>query len=284
VAAVGYTLQLYIDFTGYSDMAIGLARMFGLKLPLNFHSPLRAPSIIEYWRRWHMTLQRFIVSYIFQPLSLPLNRVAAHLGLDGWSAFTIGSALPVFITFVAVGFWHGAGWTFGLFGVMHGVYLSLNQAWREVQAQRRRKFKRAGLALGPAKVWQTVLSHVITVIAVIYSQVMFRSDNPSVAVWIWRSMTGLGGANLAPAEGFNGGLAASLIVAAGLVFLAPNSQQIMGRFDPALNWREWRDAARAPFTWTWKPNLAGLLFAGTVLFVGVMFIQRGRAVFLYFNF
>jgi len=78
---VSYTLQLYFDFSGYSDMALGLARMFGILLPINFHSPLRAASIIEYWRRWHMTLQRFIVTYVYTPLSVPLNRFAIERDL-----------------------------------------------------------------------------------------------------------------------------------------------------------------------------------------------------------
>ena len=127
MAALLFTFQLYFDFSGYSDMAIGVARMFGVKLPLNFHSPLRAASVIEYWRRWHMTLQRFIVAYIFQPLSVPLNRLAAEKGLEGWSAFGVAIAIPTFITFVVVGIWHGAGWTFVIFGVMHAIYICTNE-------------------------------------------------------------------------------------------------------------------------------------------------------------
>jgi D-alanyl-lipoteichoic acid acyltransferase DltB (MBOAT superfamily) len=284
VAAAGYTLQLYFDFSGYSDMAIGLGRMLGVKLPLNFHSPLRAPSIIDYWRRWHMTLQRFIVAYIFQPLSLPLNRLAAEWGLLGWSAFVMGAGLPVFVTFVAVGLWHGAGWTFVLFGVMHGIYLSVNEAWREWLARRRRKLRRAGKTPAARRQWQIVAGHLLTLVAVIYSQVMFRSANPLDAVWIWRSMTGLDHRGIIPAEGLSGGLFAIMAAAAAVVFLMPNSQQIMGRFDPAYNWREWRHVAPAPLPWTWKPNVTGVIFAGAILLLGVIFIERGQAVFLYFNF
>ena len=93
-AAITYTIQLYFDFSGYSDMAIGLARMFGIKLPPNFHSPLRAASIIEYWRRWHITLQQFIVSYMYQPLLLPLTRLALRLQLGQWSSFFFTVMLP----------------------------------------------------------------------------------------------------------------------------------------------------------------------------------------------
>jgi len=147
VAGVGFTFQLYFDFSGYSDMAIGLGRMLGVKLPLNFHSPLRAASITDYWRRWHMTLQRFVVAYIFQPLSLPLMRVAAAWSLTRWSEFLLATGLPIFITFVILGLWHGAGWTFVLFGAAPGIYLGVNEAWREYQADRRRKLKRAGRSI-----------------------------------------------------------------------------------------------------------------------------------------
>jgi alginate O-acetyltransferase complex protein AlgI len=284
VAGVGYTFQLYFDFSGYSDMAIALGRMLGVKLPLNFHSPLRAASITDYWRRWHMTLQRFVVAYIFQPLSLPLTRVAAAWSLTRWSGFLLDTGLPVFITFVIVGLWHGAGWTFVLFGALHGIYLGVNEAWREYQAGRRRKLKRAGLPLPSPKPWDAVPYHLMTLFAVVCANVMFRAATPGDAARIWRSMTGLGTGQLLLEEWFNSGLVAMLVVAGGLVFLMPNSQQIMGRFDPALNWREWRDVARPPIRWSWSPSPVGLVFAGLTLFLGVALSQRGPSVFLYFNF
>jgi len=285
LAAVTYTFQLYFDFSGYSDMAIGLGRMFGVKLPLNFHSPLRAASIIDYWRRWHMTLQRFIVAYIFQPLSLPLNRLAATRGLKGWPAFGLGVAIPAFVTFVAVGVWHGAGWTFVLFGVMHAVYICVNEAWREHRKQRRRKLKKAGKAMGEPGHVEIGLYHLITLLAVVYANVMFRASNVGQAISVWTGMTALNGLNLdLPVPGLGWGLVATLLLSVFIVFAMPNTQQIMRRFDPAYNWREWRDVAPAPIRWTWTPSLGGLVFAGLALFVGLMFIQRGQAVFLYFNF
>jgi alginate O-acetyltransferase complex protein AlgI len=288
-AAITFTFQLYFDFSGYSDMAIGLGRMLGVKLPLNFHSPLRASNIADYWRRWHMTLQRFIVAYIFQPLSLPLNRWAAERGLTGWSAFAVGVSIPAFVTFVAVGIWHGAGWTFVLFGVMHALYICANEAWEEWKKRNRRKLRKAGKpapVIGPARM---VFFHALTLVGVIYANVMFHSGylggTVGDAVTAWRGMTGLNGLGLAGlGETFTWGLIASLAISIVLVFLMPNTQQIMGRFGPAFNWPEWRKTAIAPVRWTWKPNLAGLAFAGVTLFAAIMFIQRGKAIFLYFNF
>jgi D-alanyl-lipoteichoic acid acyltransferase DltB (MBOAT superfamily) len=284
LAAATYTLQLYFDFSGYSDMAIGLGRMLGVKLPLNFHSPLRAASILDYWRRWHMTLQRFIVAYVFRPISLPLNRMAANRGLRGWTAFAIGVATPVIVTFLAIGIWHGAGWTFVVFGLMHGLFIASNEAWREIGKRRRRALKRAGrTAQEPG--WLSIgFYHLLTLTAVMFANVVFRARTVGDAVSVWIGMTGVHGFAPGPVPAYNWPVLPLIAGCALIVFLAPNSQQILGRFDPALNWKEWRDVGRAPLPWTWKPNLAGLLFAGAALFLGLVFIERGRAVFLYFNF
>ncbi len=284
LAAITFTFQLYFDFSGYSDMAIGLARMLGVKLPLNFHSPLRASNIADYWRRWHMTLQRFIVAYVFQPLSVPLNRWAAERGLKGWPAFAAGVGVPAFVTFVVVGVWHGAGWTFVLFGLMHAIYICTNEAWGEWRKRRKKALRKLGKTLaepGPARV---VAFHILTLVAVIYGNVMFRAASVGEAIMVWQGMTALNGAGLELLGAFDIGLWASLTIATVIVFLAPNTQQIMAPYDPAYNWKEWKTVGVAPIRWTWKPNAAGLLFAGVTLFLAIMFIQRGKAVFLYFNF
>jgi D-alanyl-lipoteichoic acid acyltransferase DltB (MBOAT superfamily) len=280
LAAITFTLQLYFDFSGYSDMAIGLARMFGVKLPLNFHSPLRAGNIIDYWRRWHMTLQRFIVAYIFQPLALPLNRLAAERGLSGWSAFAVGLAIPSFITFVAIGIWHGAGWTFIAFGVMHAIYICTNEAWRERRKLKKRTLKKAGVKMADPGGLEIAGYHLLTLVAVMLGNVMFRADSVGDAVAIWAAMARLGGTGAAPGAE----LLLTIVIAALIVALAPNTQQIMRRYDPAHNWRDWAEVARPRFDWTWTPSPLGILLAGLTLSIGIAFIQRGAAVFLYFNF
>jgi alginate O-acetyltransferase complex protein AlgI len=285
LAAITFTLQLYFDFSGYSDMAIGLGRMFGVKLPLNFHSPLKAVGIIEYWRRWHMTLQRFILAYIFEPLTLPLSRWAARRGLSTWPEFALSVALPSIVTFVAVGVWHGAGWTFVLFGVMHATYICINQFWRRWQAQRRRFLKRQGKTLSGPTSAQTVFFHLITLVAVLLGNVMFRSKSVGAALIVWRGMAGLDVASSSIDSLFAGvGFLTSLVISTIIVFFLPNTQQIMRRFNPAANWAEWSCTASPAIRWSWRASPAGLVFAGITLFLGVMFIQRGEAVFIYFNF
>jgi alginate O-acetyltransferase complex protein AlgI len=171
IAALGYTLQLYFDFSGYSDMAIGLGRMFNIQLPLNFDSPYKASSIIEFWRRWHMTLSRFLRDYVYIPLGG--NRgTAAHRYVN------------LLLTMVVGGLWHGAAWTFVLWGALHGVYLLINHFWRAMIGNT--DFGRAGI----------VAAHAITLLAVIVAWVLFRSPDIPSALRLYKGMLGANGAEL----------------------------------------------------------------------------------------
>ncbi len=114
-----YALQLYYDFSGYSDMAIGLGRMFGIRLPLNFNSPYQADSIIDFWRRWHMTLSRFLRDYLYFPLG-------------GNQRGPIRRYMNLMIVMLLGGLWHGANWTFAIWGGIHGLLLMINHAWRKL--------------------------------------------------------------------------------------------------------------------------------------------------------
>ena len=116
IGALAYTFQLYFDFSGYSDMAIGISLMFGIFLPLNFNSPYKATSIIDFWRRWHMTLSQFLRDYLY--ISLGGNRRGRVLRY-----------VNLMITMLLGGLWHGAAWTFVAWGALHGVYLCINHAW-----------------------------------------------------------------------------------------------------------------------------------------------------------
>src|ERR1700751_717019 len=117
LATLSYTLQIYFDFSGYSDMAIGLALLFGIRLPVNFRSPYKACSIIDFWRRWHITLSRFLRDYLYIPLG-------------GNRAGNLRRYINVMITMLLGGLWHGANWTFLAWGAVHGGCLVANQLWR----------------------------------------------------------------------------------------------------------------------------------------------------------
>jgi D-alanyl-lipoteichoic acid acyltransferase DltB (MBOAT superfamily) len=165
-AALGYTAQLYFDFSGYSDMAIGLGLMFGITLPLNFYSPYKATSIIEFWRRWHMTLSSFLRDYLYFPLGGsrvggPLRRYA-----------------NLVIVMLVGGLWHGAAWTFVFWGALHGTFLILNHLWRNLVGNRIGR-------LNPAT--QPIYS-ALTFILVVIAWVFFRAQTFGTALNVLSGM------------------------------------------------------------------------------------------------
>jgi D-alanyl-lipoteichoic acid acyltransferase DltB (MBOAT superfamily) len=169
--ALCYTLQLYFDFSGYSDMAIGLSRLFGVTLPLNFHSPYKSVNIIEFWRRWHMTLSHFLRDYLYIPLGgNRKGNVRRHLNL--------------LLTMLLGGLWHGAGWTYVLWGGLHGCYLVINHGWQALHKRFRHK--------PPAKSLHA-LSVLVTFLAVVVAWVVFRADNINTATAILKAMAGMNG-------------------------------------------------------------------------------------------
>lgn len=169
--AVAYTLQLYFDFSGYSDMAIGLALMFGIWLPLNFNSPYQSRNIIEFWRRWHMTLSQFLRDYLYIPLGGNRNgKLSRYRNLMA--------------TMLIGGLWHGAGWTFVIWGGLHGLYLLVNHAWSDIQQR-----------IPPLRfVFRYYLVGVITTfIAVVFAWVFFRAPTIDSALLMIKSMAFLDG-------------------------------------------------------------------------------------------
>jgi D-alanyl-lipoteichoic acid acyltransferase DltB (MBOAT superfamily) len=201
-AAWGYTLQIYFDFSGYSDMAIGLALMFGLRLPMNFDAPYRAASIRDFWRRWHMTLSRFLRDYLYIPLG-------------GSRHGALRQFLAVFLTMLLGGLWHGANWTFVLWGGLHGLALAINGAWH-----------RAGLRLPFVVGWP------LTLLFVTAALVLFRAPEWLTAGRMLLGMAGMGGAG---SVSFPDGW--MLAVASALALLGPTSQTAaLGRWLRPAPW------------------------------------------------
>ena len=170
--ALAYTFQLYFDFSGYSDMAIGVSLLFGVRLPLNFAAPYKSKNIIEFWRRWHMTLSQFLRDYLYLPLGG--NRRGAfrrHINL--------------MITMLLGGLWHGANWTFVAWGTAHGVFLVVNHGWRHVFPSRRQatRFAEIGAAT-------------LTFSAVVLGWVLFRSQSLRGAGRVLMGMSGANGFTL----------------------------------------------------------------------------------------
>jgi alginate O-acetyltransferase complex protein AlgI len=281
-AALAYTLQIYFDFSGYSDMAIGVARMLGLVLPLNFFSPLRSTSISELWRRWHMTLSRFVRVYIYQPLSIPLTRLAAEKSYGKWTSMVVSVFLPAFLSMLVIGAWHGPNWTYVLFGAMQGAYIITDELHTALTRKRRRKKPDTPAAL--------FCYGLLTLVAFAAAAVPFRAETIGDALGIFGGMTGLHGLGLAHnwsdfwAPGGDGVLLLMIILGLLIVYLLPNTEQIMDKVHPALEWEKWRGVDPARLRWTFRFTPAGIALVSFMLFVGFAFISRGSTKFIYFNF
>src|SRR5271163_442457 len=202
IGALAYTFQLYFDFSGYSDMAIGISLMFGIFLPLNFNSPYKATSIIDFWRRWHMTLSQFLRDYLYIPLGG--NRHGSLLRY-----------VNLMITMLLGGLWHGAAWTFVVWGALHGVYLCINHAWNFMMPQASPRFARAANAA----------SFALTFLAVVVAWVFFRADSVTAALSVLAKMADPGHIVFGRAEIARAALVA---VYAGIAWFCPNTQEVMG--------------------------------------------------------
>ena len=240
-AVLGYALQLYFDFSAYSEMAMGLALLFGVSLPINFNSPYKAASIAEFWRRWHITLGRFLRDYLYIPLGG--NRQ--------------GQSRAVFAALVVMllgGLWHGAGWTFVIWGAMHGVYLAVHRVWSARYSMPR------------------LLGVAITFPAVLFAWVMFRAASVSDAVTIWKTMLGLN----------------DLILPAVYHTIAQTQHS------PFINGTEfWYMACLLAFVMTGKnihetlvsfvPSRFSAIYASVMIFASILTLGR-PSTFLYFQF
>lgn len=120
--SLSYTFQLYFDFSGYTDIAMGAALLFNIKLPINFNSPYKATGIIDFWQRWHITLSRFVTTYIYTPLVKSFDNLNFHKAM-----------VATFVTFLIAGLWHGASWMFVIFGGLHGLALVVNNYWKKTK-------------------------------------------------------------------------------------------------------------------------------------------------------
>ena len=300
-AALGYMVQLYFDFSGYSDMATGAARLFGIKLPTNFNSPLKAASIIDYWSRWHMTLTRFLTAYIFSPITLAFARRRMARDVPGMAgrrttpaAFLQLLALPTIITMLVSGLWHGAGYQFLIFGALHGVALVVNHAWRLWQPKSWNHAPAARYWAWPA-----------TILFVIFVEVFFRASDIASALRVIHGMLGSDGIALPSAlasgpgrvltmlgmkfgvssEGGNAFVLTWVLVGlAWTIALAmPNTLEIFAKLQPTLDFRLRGDRERRVAWAQWRPSAAWTLGMSAVALLGLMSLGHVSA-FLYWQF
>lgn len=273
--ALCYSLQLYFDFSGYSDMAIGLARMMNVRFPRNFDSPYKARDIIAYWQRWHITLTDFLTTYLFSPMTLGIMRYRSRHNLGVGRAaqktaagFASMVALPLLLTMTLAGIWHGSGLTFVIFGALHGSYLCICHAWRLFRPNR------------PARSSPAILAQCgLTYLCVLIASVFFRAPSVSAAFDVLVGMAAGHGLSL-PAPSVAGGLHLAHIAGLyAIVWLCPNTQQIMSRYRPVLG------DVEPPGRWgpAWSPNRVAAMAIGCGATIGILALG-GTTEFLYFQF
>jgi len=248
---LAYTFQLYFDFSGYSDMAIGLGLMFGIRLPANFASPYQATSIVDFWRRWHISLSRFLRTYLYIPLGgNRQGRWRRHLNL--------------FATMAIGGLWHGAGWTFIGWGALHGLYLIINHAWRATFGEHHGRL--AGL-----------LGWALTFLAVVVAWVPFRATTAHGAMALLTTMAGAGSGVAIP----SGPALLTVVVAAAMAFLCPNSLELAG-YPASIPDAEAETAPLVPVSWRLPAGLTAVALGAAAALAVARLPDPG--VFLYFNF
>ena len=284
LGSLAYTFQLYFDFSGYTDMALGLGLMLGLRLPENFASPYKATGIVDFWRRWHITLGAWLRDFLYIPLG-------------GNRRGRLRQYANLFLTMLIGGAWHGAGWTFIIWGALHGAMLSVNHFFR---ACTRGTLAERLLAAAPGR----LVCVVLTFFCIDLCWVVFRAPHLDTAMTIYTAMAGAGPdvwpplmapdagaglegflarldpaapeslmAALLPNRFFSGWLPFALLAVCGvIVWCCPNSQEVVfgpkEGAQPRVRWRP---------TTGWAAALAVLSFAALVL-------ASRETVFLYFQF
>ena len=263
LGVIAYTLQIYFDFSGYSDMAVGLSLLMGVRLPYNFNSPYQAWNITEFWRRWHMTLSRFLRDYLYVPLGgNRQGRARRYVNL--------------MLTMLLGGLWHGASWTFVIWGGLHGAYLVVNHFWLWLR-------ERLGLkAATGVRGWAGRAAGVaLTMLAVMVGWVYFRASDLASANNIVASMFGLqeSGVGIESLAGYAGGILPWIVAFSFIALFLPNSQRLIdGRFSGWLDRRATRTHCDE-----WLAFLVGALCVGVVL-MAIAAASRSVTEFIYFNF
>ncbi len=290
VGLLCYAFQLYFDFSGYSDMALGLARMFSISFPVNFNSPYKASSIIDFWQRWHMTLSRYLGVYLYNPIAMAISRSRIRNGKKAnrratktTGGFTTMIAFPLLSTMFLAGIWHGAGMQFIAFGVVHGFYLSINHGYRTFVPEESRLHK-----LIPP-----VVGVLLTFGSVLVGQVFFRANSVRDAFYVLGTLLGLHGRGPSlrnvPIEAVEMptysrfllhplGAIAALLFCFFIVWALPNTQEILGQLEKgAVRYR-----SIFPDLY-WKPNPAWTAGLCVILVASLMLISESTS-FLYFQF
>jgi alginate O-acetyltransferase complex protein AlgI len=281
LGVLAYSFQLYFDFSGYSDMAIGISLMFGIKLPLNFYSPYKAKNISEFWRRWHMTLSRFLRDYLY--IKLGGNRNG-----QGRRYFNL------LATMFLGGLWHGAGWNFAVWGAMHGAYLCIQEAW----------LSKIGYRFVKVRTYQ-IAACALTFVSVVLAWVPFRASSFEQTLLVWKSLFGFNGVSIPEVvfstfpslanvfvslgikEAVGGGSVMFygflwIFAASCIAFFAPNVSDIFHKYRVTVDKLTATFSERASIP-KFRPTFAWALITALLLFASLISLNK-PSEFLYFQF
>jgi D-alanyl-lipoteichoic acid acyltransferase DltB (MBOAT superfamily) len=279
VAILGYYAQLYFDFSGYSDMALGIARMFGIRLPFNFNSPLRAIGIVDFYRRWHITLTRIVARFLFQALSLKGTRFTKRRKWKKGSKRKLFELwLPLLVNFLVIGIWHGATWTFVVFGVIHGV-------WYIIETEVRAKKSFIAWNKRSPDVLRRLIGQAITIVPLSLTFSLFRSASVSQFVALvsaaaqnWTSFLSLNVQHVV-----QGKQLLELAVAFTIIWLLPNTIELLSRYRPGIVTFVVPSHTPRWLAFRWRPTLVWGLYVA-VLMVWVIKARGAPAPFVYGGF
>ena len=274
IGALAYMAQLYFDFSGYSDMALGLARMFGLRLPINFFSPFKANGIIDYYRRWHMTLTRVIARFLYTPLSVAGTRYAMFNRLAPVPAHLLTLWLPMLVNFQIIGLWHGALWTFVVFGLMHGFWFALETEVRASKWYRSVSKSTPPLVLG-------FIERAVWFLPLLLSLAMFRSESVSGGFHLYSQMFGLSFDARSLFDMREPVM--MLMVAFSIIYLCPNSVELMRRYRPAIMTYENKSYGLELLRGLWRPGWAQASYVCVLVLASLYYVSR-QPPFLYQGF
>jgi len=262
--ALSFSLQIYFDFSGYSDMAIGLGCLFGIRLPVNFESPYKASSFIEFWRRWHISLSRFVRDYIYIPLGGNYKGLLNQTG-------------SIFIIMLVGGIWHGTGYTFIVWGGLHGICLAINHFWRQL-----RKWKDY-YSSEEKNFVSEVVGRIITFSTVVVLWVFFRAENLDIALSIIQSLFGF---HTSPEVDFNNIKINEdrlwfLII---IVWFAPNMREIMSKYYKNEGFSATQYSLEEGRCWYhWHPSTWWAAFTAILFIMSLLEVTQSRP-FIYFQF
>src|SRR5882757_621026 len=270
VAAPAYCAQLYFDFSGYSDMALGSARMLGIRFPMNFYSPWRAIGIVDYYRRWNITLTRVIARFVYTPLSLRATRLALRSGWPRAAGNVVSAWTPLLINFEVIAIWHGARLTFILFGLIHGLWYVTETAvcstrtfkvWRKMTSDRTR-------AIG---------GRIIFLVIMPLTFVLFRSTTPGHFAHTLGIM-------FHPVGGLPHFKDCILLAAAiAVIALLPNSMQLFENYRPGIATYPLIDDTPLRMRFRWRPDLTWTVFMSCMLLLSLYYLAH-QPPFLYMGF